>query len=341
MVKKTTSGILIFEPDWLGDILFTFPFIKTLRFAFPDTAISCIVSPNFAELLTNNPWTDNIYILSNRNTVRSYMALLQLVHRIRKKDYGMCFFQTFSKRRALLAKMANIKERVGFVSIPGSLTLRIPAPPPDIHMIDQILHLTKSMGLKPDSTSYEYFISDNDLNQAHNLLVSRGWGMRKLVTLNPGAKWDGKRWPSDYFCDLGRRILQRFTDFEIILTGDNRDLPIAEKIAHKLSTSKCHNLAGKTDLNQLAAIFKMCSLVISCDTGPLHLASAVGANTIGLFGPTFPEVTGPRGTGVNIVIREMVEGKPYCKFETRHPSKSMRAISPQKVFGEVCKVLSL
>lgn len=340
MVKNIISGILIFEPDWLGDILFTFPFIKTLRYAFPSTRISCIICPKFAELLTNNPWIDNIFILSNRSTVRSHIAFLSLVHQIRKKGYDICFFPRFSKRRGLLAKLANIKERIGFITTPGPLTLRLPAPTPGIHMIDQLLHFSKSMGLKPHGTRYEYFISDHDLKQAHNLLSFRGWTTRKLIALNPGANWDAKRWPSDYFCELGHRILQRFADFEIILTGDDRDFSLAEKIASKLCTSKCHNLAGKTRINQLAALFKMSSLVISGDTGPLHLSSAIGANTIGLFGPTSPEVTGPRGIGINIVIREMVEGKPYCKYKTRHPSKSMRAITPQKVFDVVCKVLS-
>jgi lipopolysaccharide heptosyltransferase II len=332
-MNEDASGILIFEPNWIGDILFTFPFLRTLREALPSARISCVVVPEYAELFAHNPWINGIYELSGRAGLRPAIERLRAVSRMRGEKFDVCFFLKLSLWRTLLARTAGIRERVGFEGVAAPLTVRVPSPAPGLHQIDRILTLTRHLGMETSDDSYEHFISDQDREQAGSLLPFHNGRTRRFVTLNPGANWHGKRWPSKYFSELGSRILGCFAEIELIITGAKDDFPIAEEISSKLPAARCHNVAGKTSLNRLAALFEMSAVVISADTGPLHLASAIGANTIGLFGPTSPERTGPRGRGKNIVVRKAESpAADYRVDSSREPSESMRSITPREVF---------
>ena len=325
--KTNGSGILIFEPSWIGDILFTFPFVRTLREAYPAARIACVVVPRYAELFAHNPWIDSVFELSGRAGLRLPIDFLRALTRMSREKYDLCFFLKRSVWRVFLARASGIEHRIGFECVPN--------PEQGLHQIDRILSLARHWGMEASDSSYEYFISGQDREYAGNLLPSRKGRAKRFVTLNPGANWGGKRWPSEYYSELGHRILRCLADVDLIVTGGTNDVPVAEEIASKLPDARCHNIAGKTSLNQLAAVFEMSALVISADTGPLHLASAVGADTIGLFGPTSPERTGPRGRGRNVVMRRVKSHAfDYRVGRTRQPHGSMRLISPE----EVCDV---
>jgi ADP-heptose:LPS heptosyltransferase len=251
---------------------------------------------------------------------------------MRREKYDTCFFLKRSLWRTLLARTAGTRERIGFDGVGGPLTVRVPRPALELHQIDQMLALTRHLGMEASDDRYEYFISDRDREQARMLVPGNSGGTRRFVTLNPGANWDGKRWPSKCFCELGSMILGCSAEIELIITGAKGDVPLAGEISSTLPAARCHNVAGKTSLNRLAALFEMSAVVVSADTGPLHLASAIGANTIGLFGPTSPDRTGPRGSGENIVVRKAKSpAADYRVDSSREPSEGMWSISPEEV----------
>ena len=124
------------------------------------------------------------------------------------------------------------------------------------------------------------------------------------IVVNTGGNWDLKRWPEENFVRLIQRLAKDL-HAKIIIPGGKQDVEMVKDIARR-SGVPILNLAGQTNLKQLAVLMTKVNLVISADSGPLHVADSVGANTVDLFGPTRPEMTGPRGKGRNILIQNDV-----------------------------------
>ena len=122
-----------------------------------------------------------------------------------------------------------------------------------------------------------------------------------VIIVNPGGNWDLKRWPSESFSRLISGLLGNF-NAKIIISGANKDISLVKKI-NSLAFSEAINFTGETNLKQLMVLMKKANLVISGDSGPLHIANSVGSEVIGLFGPTRPEITGPRGSGRAHIIQ--------------------------------------
>jgi len=125
-----------------------------------------------------------------------------------------------------------------------------------------------------------------------------------------------------------------------MVTGAKKDRKMAQEIMAGVNSDRCYTVAGETGLNELAALFKECSLVVSADSGPLHLASATGVTTIGIYGPTSAQITGPRGKGKNIILSKEVDCEVPCYVEKCNKDyHCMKDISVEDVFKAAEKVL--
>ncbi|MFQ5952245.1 MAG: lipopolysaccharide heptosyltransferase II [Candidatus Omnitrophota bacterium] len=332
--------ILIFELNWMGDILFSFPFLRAIRKAFPEAYISCVVVPRYVDLLAHNPWINDVHALSDDNRISSIGEKLAFIRMIRNERYDTCFFLKSSATKAVMARLAGIPERIGFSGKKAPLTKEVEIPPKGLHRADQILSLAGVVGVERADGTYEYFISQEDKERADELFHEAGGGMNRVVAINPGGNWGPKRWPEDNFIKLTKGILASFEDVEIMITGAEKDTELADTIVKEVGSNKCYSLAGKTKLNEAASLFKGSELVISADSGPLHLASAAGATTIGLFGPTSHRITGQRGRAKNIVIAEDVDCEIPCYIEDCEKDYiCMKKITVDKVLRAVKQVL--
>jgi len=333
--------ILVFELNWLGDILFSFPFLRAIRKEYPEAYIACAVVPRYAELFKNNPWINDVHALSDDNSILSLREKISFIMMIKEERYDTCFLLKPSRLKAVMAAMAGIPERIGFSGKRSPLTREVDVPRDHYHRADQILALAGAVGVKAADSSYEYFVSEEDEERAHDLLREAGGGKYRAVVLNPGGNWQFKRWPKENFALLARNILSRFDDVEIIITGSAGDLKIAEYIMSVAGPVRCSVLCGKTSLNELAVIFKDSEAVVSADSGPLHLASAAGARTIALFGPTLSHLTGPRGKGRSIVISKDVGCSVPCYIDMcAKDNACMKSITVDEVFCAVEKELA-
>ena len=333
--------ILIFELNWMGDILFSFPFLRALRKAFPGAYLACVVVPRYTELLFHNPWVNYVHALSDDRSMLSFGEKISFVSMIRKEKYDACFFLKPSRTKALIASMAGIPERIGFAGKNASLTQTVEVPGGNAHRADQILALASSVDITQADGTYEYHLSDEDAARAGDIIRKCGGGTRRIVAVNPGGNWLPKRWPEENFRGLIKRLLAGFGDIEIMVTGSAKDTALAGRIVSGISDERCYTVAGKTGINQLAALFKESVLVISADSGPLHLASAAGAATIGIFGPTSPEITGQRGRGLNVVMHKDTGCVIPCYVEECGKEYAcMRNISVDDVFRQAERVLS-
>ena len=340
MKQMKMERILIFELNWLGDILFSFPVIKALRVAFPSARIAVAVVPRYADLFKGNQCVDRVHILSDKRGVGAFFEKVRFLREIAKEKYDTCFFLKPSGTKGFMALLSGICTRIGFSGKKMFLTHEVKTPSEDVHRVRRLLALTEAAGISAESDTYEYLVPEDNLKETDEAPRVVMEFSREVVALNPGGNWDAKRWPPENFTRLSVEILKRLKDVEIVITGAEKDKPLAEKIVSEVNSERCHAVAGKTDLGQAAALYKKCVLVVSADSGPIHLASAVGVTTIGIFGPTDPEITGPRGIGKSVIVRGRVTCKIPCYEETCEKNYiCMKNVTVRRVLDEVLKAL--
>ena len=167
------------------------------------------------------------------------------------------------------------------------------------------------------------------------LLTQYGIGEGEdFIVLNAGGNWPLKRWPAKSFVQLAKTIYEKY-GLKTVLPGGKVDIDASENIA-KQAGGCCVVLAGKTTLGQSLALYKRSRLVISSDTGPLHLAHSVGADVMGVFGPTRPSVTGPRGSGRSTVLfKDIGCNKAPCYHLACADNVCMQAISVEDVMHAI------
>jgi len=333
--------ILIVSVNWIGDVLFTTPFIKAVREAYPDSHIACLIHPRCAEILDTNPKVNELILYDEEGIHRSLAGKITLISALRKKAFDTAFILHRSFTKALITYLAGIGERIGYATKHRTwlLTLAAKEPPAGTHKVEYFLGLARSAGIElKGQPSYEFFVEDRDRKFISDMLGGRSVeDADKLVVLCPGGNWDPKRWPKENFASLGDMLAGKL-GLKIVISGAAKDAGLADSIA-KMMRSKPVITCGATSLASLAALFEKASLVIANDTGPMHLAVAVGAKTIALFGPTSPAITGPYGQGNYRVISKHGSCDIPCYDFSCKDNRCMAAIIVDDVFRAVYDVL--
>jgi len=330
-----SKRILIVEVNWIGDVLFSTPFIRAVREANPDSYIACLAHPRCAEILEGNPRLSEIITYDEEGAHRSLIGKLKLVAGLRSKRFDTAFVLHRSFTKALLVMLAGIPERIGYATKNRSriLTKPIDEPAEDIHKVEYFLNIARSSGISPKSVSYEFFVTGADRAYAAALLktglVEAG---DKVVVMCPGGNWDPKRWPKENYAALADKLIERY-GVKVVMAGAKKDVKLAEDIKQAMKNSPII-ACGRTTLKQLGALFELSDLVVANDTGPMHLAVAMKADTIALFGPTSPELTGPYGEANYRVISKNKTCDVPCYDVTCAASRCMEAIAVDDVVKE-------
>jgi 3-deoxy-D-manno-octulosonic-acid transferase/heptosyltransferase-1 len=205
----------------------------------------------------------------------------------------------------------------------------------DEHAVDRYLRVAKALGAPVNGWKGEIPVSREDIRFADEQVKSLGLKGHRIVAINPMARWKTKLWDEDKFAVLADRLTWEIGT-EVLLTGSGTDRSALERI-RSLSSTKPVNLAGRTSLKQLACVYKKCALLISTDTGPMHMAAASGCPVVALFGPTAPWRTGPYGPE-HRVIRETMHCSP-CFKKSCDAMLCMKSITPGMVLDSVREVL--
>ncbi|MDD5072917.1 MAG: lipopolysaccharide heptosyltransferase II [Candidatus Omnitrophica bacterium] len=343
MEKEKIDKILIVNVNWIGDVLFSTPAIRALRKHFPGAHIACMVVPRCEEILELNPHLNELIIYDEKGRNKGLIGKLKLISELRARRFDCVFLFHRSLTRTLMVALSGIRERVGIDNPKRGflLTKKIKPQPSDIHKVEQFLNIVKVITGEDDGKSMELFTGKEDEAFAGEFLKSHGIGEGdRFIILNPGGNWDPKRWPAVDFAGLGDRLNEKYK-VPIIITGAQKDVELANKISG-IMKHKPVIAAGETTIRQLAAIMKRASLVISNDSGPMHIAVSQGARTIAIFGPTDPKITGPYGEGIYGVIQKD-SGKPGCKipcYDLRcEEALCMKAVTVEDVMLEAEKLL--
>lgn len=318
MLKISSQAkILIFTPNWLGDVLFITPGLRALKEQFPSAHISCIVSPTCRDIFKNQHYVNDVIAISDRSIV----GKLKLWNALRKGSWDIGILLHRSKTRARLFKWAGIPNRMGYDTNQRKslLSYSVSEPSKDLHKMDYLLDIFKQIGVKSVQPHYEY--------QVPQSLFSFP---QRYVVFHPGANWAPKRWPASHYADLRRMLIQKYK-ISIVITGSLQDAELARIItdsspSEAIKPLMAQVLVGKTSIPELASIFSKAWLVVAGDTGPMHLAAAVGTPVIALYGPTSPKLNGPRGKGLTKVIWKSTHLENLSALEVFNEINSWNAL---------------
>jgi heptosyltransferase II len=340
--KLKAQRILIFNVNWLGDVLFSSAAIRNIRRNYPDSFIACVIPSRCYPILKDNPYLDEVIIFDEKDRHKGMLEKLNFVNQLKKKKFDTVFLLHRSFSRALICRLAGIKYRIGHYTKKRSflLTKKIFPPKKDsLHRIDYYLDVLEKAGLRVEDRYLDFFVSAQDEE-----LVERFFKTNLLkpgdftVAINPGGNWIPKRWPPDFWAQLADKLI-RETAARVIITGSIADLPLAGRIREAMKESALI-ACGVFNVKQLGALAKKVDLFITADTGPLHIANAVGARKIiAIFGPTARNITGPYPE-TNVIVLQKEVGCAIPCYQVNCPdNRCMRAVTPDDVLAEVKKYL--
>lgn len=279
---KKWQRIIVIDLLYLGDLMFATPFFKELRKNFPEARIDLVVNNLFYPIMENNLDLDNVYAYNKKwSTKQSFKFARELS--VNKYDLGLNIHGNW--RTALLLKLINPPYTIGYGGKGRGLFLnRELEQPENQHMVNVYLDFLKKMELKVEESLPYLEVAGDVRNEINKKLENWGIDRReKLIALNTGGTWPTKRWTTEGFAHLGDVLNREYG--KVIFVGSAGDLVRVEEIV-KLMKTKPVIAAGKTTLKELAALLDRCDLVISNDSGPVHVAAAVGTPTITIFGPS-------------------------------------------------------
>ena len=341
-MTSAMGRILIVNVNWIGDVIFSTPFIKAVRQAHPDSYVACLLHPRCVEILKDNPRIDEIIVYDEEGAHRSLLGKLKLIINLKKKKFDTAFILHRSFTKALITFLAGIKERIGYPTKHRSVFLTKAVEISDEeapHKVEYFLDIARASGINARDIAYEFFIKDSDRQRASQFLKENGvLDKDLLVALCPGGNWGMKRWPKENFAKLGDLFIEKL-GAKVVISGAKKDVSLAEDIK-KMMKGKPVISCGKTTLKELGALLERVDLAVANDTGPMHLAVAMKTNVVALFGPTSPRLTGPYGPGSYRVIWKNEECDVPCYDVSCAENRCMALITVEEVFKEAKSMLT-
>ena len=309
--------ILIIKPSAIGDVVHTLPILNLLRRRWPDSHIAWLVTPACAGLLDGHPQLNEVIRFERKAYGRGWRSpsvaldLLRFTRGLRDRRFDLVLDLQGLFRSGWLAAATRAPVRVGFANArelaPLFYTHRVPVGPPEQHAIERYLTLAEAVGCPRGLVEFVFPTDDADRRHVAGLLPSERYAL-----LLPGTNWATKRWPVERFAALVRPLKERF-GLESVVAGGPDVAELAEQI------SGATNLVGRTNLRQLVALLERAALVVANDSGPMHVAAALGRPLVTPFGPTNPIRTGPYRR-METVIRLDIPCSPCYSRRCSHQS---------------------
>lgn len=308
--------ILVRAVNWVGDTVLTYPAVQRLKTCFPGSHLAILVRDRLVDLWRTLPYVDEVIPFQPRRGWSSPWEDLRLGLSLRKRKFDLAVIFPRSFRSAYQVYLARVPIRIGYQGEGRFLFLthgiRRNEEILHVHRIHYYQKLIDAFGKGGGLDSPRIFLRNEDRRWAEEKL--KGLALldgRPLIGMNPGATYGlAKCWYPDRFGQLGKRLAQKWKA-SILLFGKGEEKSITHEILQHLREGGV-DLTGETDLLQLAAVLERCQLLVTNDTGTMHVATAVGTPVLALFGPTDPITTGPWGEG-HRVLRKEISCSPCLK----------------------------
>jgi heptosyltransferase-1 len=337
-MTELPKNILIIKPSALGDIVLALPALSALRRTFPQAKISWLVRPEFADLLRGHPGLDELILFDRRllgkwwYQPKAFRELMQLFGRLRKGQFDLVFDFQGLFRTGFFAWLTGSKRRIGMAGSREFANLfytdKIPQDSSCIQLVDYYLKMVASAGGGQGGVEFKLPQDNNADEQVRKILLSKKVNTGKYVVLVPGAAQPNKRWPIERFAELADKITNKF-GLSIVAAGSQGEQEYIDAIGKGVI-----NLAGRTSVRELVPLMKGTSLVVSNDTGPGHIAAALGVPVVMIFGPTNPARVCPyKRPDCVVAIDTTTRGMKADSYDPKH---AITHITVEQVFEKVC-----
>ncbi len=333
------SRLLVVKTSSIGDIVHALPSVQAIKEAAPNLFLGWVVRQRSADVLRGNPWIDALHVLPDKPTIADLLALGREFTAAR---YHLALDMQGLFLSGLITRLSGAPVRVGwdrnreanalFLThpiVPGRKQAR--------HEVDLLYGFADALGVHvphPEFTPQPYLAAEG-MGKARQWLSGLP---APRIALNVGASRAYKRWPAERWQAVAQSLAA--CGRGLVFIGDNNDAEIVTPLVASLQGA-CVDLAGKTTLRELAAVLACCDLLVTADTGPMHLAVAVGTPVVALFGATDPQRHGPYGAR-NVILNKPVSGLivPGKRPTDEVGAACMAQITPDAVLKAIDALIS-
>ena len=340
-LPRTTLKILLIRLDRIGDVVLSLPAVDAVRRHFPMASISMMVRPYTKEIVEGYPGIDEVLVYDYGKTGRHHSLLgnARMLTELIDRRFDIAFILNPSVRSQLLPFVAGIPYRVGFES---KLSFLLTHSAPDLRHegkkqeSEYTLDIVRAFGVQVDPQKQSRLEVRRDEEQFFDGILKD----KKIVAIHAGASCPSKRWPKERFAELCRRLMEAGSH-ELVIVGGESEKELGDFL--NANGVRAHDFCGKLNLKQLAALLKKSELLISNDSGPVHIASAVGTRTLTIFGRNLeglsPERWKARGTG-HAVLRKEVGCVVCLAHRCTIDFECLKALDVNEVFEKAQEMLA-
>ena len=330
MPAEPSLRVLICRLSHIGDCLLTLPMLCALRAGYPDAHITWLLEPPTDQLLRTHPAIDRLIVV-RRGWLKSFAEIRRVRDELRSAQIDIVLDPQGLTKSAIGGWLSGARRRIGF----NRPTARELAPwldnelvqPGRTHLVEKSLDLLVPLGIDRPRVAFQ-LPRYPEARHEIDALVSRFHLGCGFAVINPGASWPSKQWPPARFGEVAKHLGHRRRLPSVVVWAGEKERAMAETaVAHSGGHAL---LAAKTSLTELAELCRAASLLVSSDSGPLHLAAAIGTPCVGLYGPTRVADCGPYGRGHVSVQAFYQQGS--SRQRRRAPNDALRAID----VGTVC-----
>jgi heptosyltransferase-1 len=341
-------NILIIKLSAIGDVIHALPAVSALRKRYPNADITWVIEEAASDLILDHPHLDRVIVSRRKSWIGdlkggrgsgSLKEIRTFLSELRARPYDLVIDFHGLFKSALIVFLSGGIRKLGYESLQELSGLFYNEKIPEDmnkHAVDRYLDFARYLGAQQGTPEFVIPIREKNESRVRALLQGSRIGPNDLfVAISPQALWETKLWSDQKFAQLSERIIQELNLPVVFTGGDGKS---AEDI-QSFMTLPSFDLSGRTTLRDLACLYRQAALLVTTDSGPMHLAAAVGTPVVALFGPTDPARTGPYGEG-HTVIRSDLPCSP-CFLRTCETRHCMREITVEDVFQTVRKKLEV
>ena len=322
--------------NWIGDAVMTTPALGAIRETLPDAEITVVANPLVAQLFEFHPDCDEVIVYDKQGRHAGSIGFLRFVASLRGRKFDCAILFQNAIEAAIMTFLAGVPKRVGYITDGRRLLLNYPVPIGDqeraLHHTDYYLHMLAQCGVTTGAKQQSLALRPDEVQWAAETLP-RG----RFAVVNPGAAYgSAKRWIPERFAAVADGLASNY-GMSIVLSGGPGEMEIGADIV-KAMQSPHQNLIGKTSVRQMMAVLAASSLMITNDSGPMHVAAAFGVPMVAIFGPTDHTTTSPWGTRSQIV-RHPVECSPCMLRQCPIDHRCMERVTVEDVMSAAAGLL--
>lgn len=335
------KNIIVRMPNWIGDLVMATPILADLRRTYPNAKITALCRAPVCDLIKEDPEIDELFYFSKTRGFSRRGDQKNVIEKLKAGNYDLGILLTHSFSSCWWFWRGKVSNRIGYdcngrrfllsksVALPENIDRQ--------HLVKTYKMLLQPLGIPISDQSPTIYLSETEVNEARLLLKQHGVTEKSdLVGINPGATYgSAKCWLPSRFREVTEKLLLD-PNIYIIYFGDQSTAALVKEICQGLG-SRVINLAGLTSLRELASLISLCSILLTNDSGPMHIADALGTPILALFGSTNEIVTGPYSTGK--VIHKHVECSPCYQRTCPIDFRCMKRIDSEEVYQEILRTL--